>query len=48
MVRLWELLISKNPVTYTTEDLEEYGESLIDSNSMKFGNDPNATKPKSG
>lgn len=47
---LWELVVSKNPNAslYTDSDLDNYKDILINTNTMKQGNDPDSSNPKSG
>ena len=44
---LWELITSFDPQNFTDEDFINYGELLIQTNSIYQSNDPNKTTPKS-
>ena len=43
----WELVTSKNPENYETEDLDKYRQLLLLTNAIYQGNNPNTNKPKS-
>ena len=44
---LWELIMSNNPQNFTEEDFTNYGELLIQTNTIYQKNNPNQNKPKS-
>ena len=45
--RFWELITSKNPENYTSEDLEKYQQLVILTNTAYQGNNPKNNKAKS-
>ena len=44
---LWELIMSNEPRNYTEEEFLNYGELLIQTNTIYQNNNPNQNKPKS-
>ena len=44
---LWELIMSEQPQNFTEEDFVNYGNLLIQTNTIYHNNNPNQNKPKS-
>ena len=44
---LWELIVSKEPRVFTSDDYENYAKLMVKSNALRAGNNPESRKPKS-
>ena len=44
---LWELIVSKKPENFTSEDYGNYAKLMVKSNALRAGNKPESNKPKS-
>ena len=44
---LWELIVSKEPRVFTSEDYKNYAKLMVKSNALRAGNNPESRKPKS-
>ena len=44
---LWELIVSKEPKDFTSDDYENYAKLMVKSNALRAGNDPESKRPKS-
>ena len=44
---LWELIFSKEPKVFTSDDYENYAKLMVKSNALHAGNNPQSKKPKS-